>query len=154
MENIKAELAALQAAQRSTEHGWTWFYDASSGVICAQKGKVVRKVFIPHPESADEQGSPTLHTHNDAYLIAQVLNDMPKVLNALERAVSFAEGLEEMAGMRERAAQSARRDERYDLSEVHRQSAKRVRTTKDAFIEEVSAAFANPEATADHSDNQ
>lgn len=154
MENIKAELAALQAAQRSTEQGWTWFYDASSGVICAQKGQIVRKVFIPHRESTDEQGVPSLHAQNDAYLIAQILNDMPKVLNALERAISFAEGLEEMAGMRERAAQSARRDERYDLSEVHRQSAKRVRTTKDAFIEEVSAAFANPGATADHSDNQ
>lgn len=154
MENIKAELAALQAAQRSTEQGWTWFYDASEGVICAQKGQVVRKVFIPHRESTDEQGNPSLHAHNDAYLIAQILNDMPKVLNALERAISFAEGLEEMAGMRERAAQSARRDERYDLSEVHRQSAKRVRTTKDAFIEELGAAFASPKLTADESDNR
>lgn len=151
MEDVKTGLHALQSAQRSTEQGWKWFYDAASGVICAQKGNIVRKVFIAHPDAADDHGYPALLTQNDAYLIAQTLNDMPKVLNALERAIAFAEGLEEMAGMRERAAHSARRDERYDLSEVHRQSAKRVRTTKEAFLEELGAAFADPTPLSDDS---
>jgi hypothetical protein len=144
MENIKAELQGLQAAQRSTEQGWTWFFDEASGVICAQKENTVRKVFIPHSDSTDQQGRPTPLTRNDALLIAQTLNATPKILAALERAVAFAEELEGMAEMRDRAAHSARREERYDVSEVHRQSAKRVRTTKKAFLEELREAFTNP----------
>lgn len=145
MENIKATLAVLQAAQQNAEQGWTWFFDASSGVICAQKGNTIRKVFIPHADSTDQQGNPTQVTQRDAYLVAQTLNDMPKLLAALERAVAFAEGLDEMAEMRERAARNARLNERYDLSEAHRQSAKRVRTAKEAFLEKLGEAFAKPE---------
>jgi hypothetical protein len=145
MDNIKAELQALKAAQRSTEQGWTWFFDEAMGVICAQRGNAVRKVFIPHTDSTDQHGHPTPLAKNDAFLIAQTLNAMPKILGALERAVAFAEGLEEMAEMRERAAHSARREERYDVSEVHRQSAKRVRTAKKAFLEELGEAFTNPD---------
>lgn len=145
MENIKAELQALQAAQRSSEQGWTWFLDESSGTICAQKGNAVRKVFIPHTDAFDQQGSPTQLTQNDACLVVQTLNDMPKILAALERAVAFAEGLDEMAEMRERAARNARLNERYDLSEAHRQSAKRVRTAKEAFLEKLGEAFVQHE---------
>jgi hypothetical protein len=149
MDHIKAELQALQAAQQSSEQGWTWFFDEANGVICAQKGNTVRRVFMSHIESTDPHGHPTALTLSDARLIAQTLNSMPKVLEALERTVSFAEGLEEMAEMREPAAHSARREERYDVSELHRQSAKRVRTTKEAFLEEVRAAFANSKAMAE-----
>lgn len=146
MENIKAALQALQATQQATEQGWTWYFDGSAGVICAQQGNTVRKAFMPHADSANhQQGDPTSLTQRDGYFITQTLNDMPKVLDALERAVTFAEGLEEMAVMRERAAHNARRAERYDLSEAHRQSAKRVRTAKKAFLEKLGEAFApNP----------
>jgi hypothetical protein len=145
MENIKAKLHALQAAQRSTEQGWTWFFDEANGIICAQKANAVRKVFIPHADSIDQQGRPTQLTTSDACLVAQTLNDMPKLLAALERAVAFAEGLDEMAEMRDRAARNARLNERYDLSEAHRQSAKRVRTAKEAFLEKMGEAFAQPD---------
>lgn len=153
MENMKAALEALQSAQQNTEQGWTWFFDESSGVICAQKGNTIRKVFIPHADSTDQQGNPTPVTQNDAYLVARTLNDLPKILVALERAVAFAEGLDEMAEMRERAAHSARQNERYDLSEAHRQSAKRVRTAKKAFLEEVGGAF-RPQPVADNPDDK
>lgn len=140
MDNIKEELQALRAIQRSTEQGWTWFFDESSGVLCARKGNNVRKVFAPHPNATD-RGRPTPLTQSDAYFIARTLNEMPKLLDALERAVSFADGLDEMAEMRERAAHNARLNERYDLSEAHRQSAKRVRKAKIAFLGKVGEAF-------------
>lgn len=154
MKNIKAKLHALQAAQRSTEQGWIWFFDESNGVVCVQKGNTVRKVFIPHADARDQQGQPTPLTESYAYLVVQTLNNMPNLLDALERAVGFAEGLDEMAGMRERAAQRARQDERYDLSEAHRQSAKRVRTTKKAFLEEVGAAFTELPSVTGNSDDK
>jgi hypothetical protein len=105
MENIRRELQTLREIQRNTEQGWTWFFDEANGIICAQKGNTVRKVFTPHTDSVDQQGHPTALAQNDAFLIAQTLNAMPKLLAALERAVAFAEGLDEMAEMRERAAQ-------------------------------------------------
>lgn len=143
MDNIKAALQALQTTQQGTEQGWTWFFDESIGVICAQKGNTVRKVFMPHADSTDQQGSSTLSAQHDGFLITHTLNNLPMLVDALQRAVAFAEGLEEMAEMRERAAHNARRAERYDLFEAHRQSAKRVRTTKVAFLEKVGEAFAH-----------
>lgn len=144
MENIRAELEALKAAQRSTEQGWVWFLDSTTGVLCAGKVGTVRKVLAPHPESTDPHGNPTLHCLNDALLISQTLNALPKLIDALDRAVTFAEGLEDMASMRDRAAHAARLSERYDVSELHRQSAKRVRITKQAFLKEIAEAFLNP----------
>lgn len=144
MEEIRAELQALKSVLTSTEQGWTWFWDDAAGMLVAENESTVRQVFIPHPESLDKQGRPTLLCHNDAHLISQTLNAIPKLIDALERAVTFAEELEDMATMRERAAQTARLSERYDVSELHRQSAKRVRTTKQAFLDEISDAFLNP----------
>lgn len=154
MENMKAALEALQAAQQNTEQGWTWFFDESSGVICARKGNTIRKVFIPHVDATDQQGNPTPLAQHEANLVAHTLNDLPKFLVAVERAVAFAEGLDEMAEMRERAAHSARQKERYDLSEAHRQSAKRVRTAQRAFLEKVGEAFNQTQPVADNSDDK
>lgn len=144
MEEIRAELQALKSALTSTEQGWTWFWDDAAGVLCAENENTVRKVFLPHPDATDQHGHPTLLCQNDAHLIGQTLNALPKLIDALERAVTFAGELENMASMRDRAAQTARQSERYDVSELHRQSAKRVRTTKQAFLDEIADAFLNP----------
>lgn len=146
MESLKAHLQAIQDAAQKTTPGWTWFFDDANGTICAQKGRDICRVFVPHPDAADSSGYPTASCRNDALLVVQALNQLPKLLDALSRVITLAEELEDMAGKRERAAHRARLAQRYDLSEAHNQSLKRVRAIKKALLHEITAAFdANPE---------
>jgi hypothetical protein len=149
MENTKTHIQALKNALKKTAPGWTWFFDDENGIICAQKGREISRVFIAHPEMTDSSGYPTPDTRNDALLIVEALNNLPKLLDAMERVLRLTEELEHMAGRRQRAAHHARHAERYDLFEAHRQSVKRVHAIRRAFLEEVSKAFAiNPEPAA------
>lgn len=146
METLKSQLQAIRDAEQKATPGWTWFFDEADGIICAQRGREVCRVFIPHPEAADSSGYPTPSCRNDALLIAQALNQLPKLLDALARVITLAEELEDIAGKRQRAAQRARLADRYDLSEAHYQSVKRVRAIKQALLQEIAEAFAaNPE---------
>lgn len=146
---MKAHLRTLKDAQKRTTPGWKWFYDEGTGTICAEKGREVCHVFVAHPDVTDPTGYPTPACRHDAILIVEALNKLPNLLDALERVLVLAEELDDMASKRQRAAQTARRAARYDLSEAHRQSVNRVRAIKQAFLQEIAEAFrANPEPLA------
>lgn len=146
MQSMKAHLRTLKDAQERTTPGWNWFFDEETGTICAEKGHEVCHVFVPHSDVTDPTGYPTPACRHDALLIVEALNKLPNLLDALERVLVLAEELDDMASKRQRAAQTARRNARYDLSEAHRQSVNRVRAIKQAFLQEIAEAFSsNPE---------
>lgn len=153
MENLKSQLQLLKDAQARTAPGWIWFFDEESGIVCAKKGKEIARVFTAHPDAADNSGYPTEACRNDALLMVQALNKLPNLIDALERVLGLAGELDEMASKRQQAALRARLAERYDLSEAHRQSVNRVRAIKEAFLQEIAAAFASsPEPASSISD--
>jgi hypothetical protein len=153
MESLKFQLQTLKDAQQKTARGWTWSFDEDSGAICASKGDEVCPVFVAHSDVSDSAGYPTPACQNDARLVAEALNNLHKLVDALERVIGLAEELDAVAGKRQRAAHRARLAERYDLSEAHRQSLVRVIALKHAFIKEISEAFAaSPEPVSSISD--
>lgn len=141
MENPKLQLDALKSAREKTTSGWVWFFDEAEGVICAQKGREICRVFSPHSDVTDSNGYPTPACRNDAILIVETLNRLGSLLDALERVLGLADELDIMATKRQRAAQLARLDARYDLSEAHRHSGKRAHAVKQAFLHEIAEAF-------------
>lgn len=145
MENPKLQLDMLKEARERTTPGWVWFFDEAEGVICAQKGRETCRVLSPHADVTDPDGYPTPAFRHDALLIVETLNRLDSLLEALERVMSLADELDIMTTKRLRAAQLARLEARYDLSEAHRLSGKRAHAVKEAFLREITEAFkANP----------
>lgn len=148
MKDTEALLQALNSLNLAG-NDQTWVLDEGSGAICLHTDTGFHPVLMTIPVKPDEEAPVESIASPTAQTIVQLLNTIPSLVSALQRALEFAEGLEDMALMRERAAHAARLSERYDLSEVHRQSAKRVRSTKQAFLMEMSDALQLNTATTE-----
>ena len=145
MEDPQLHLDVLKEAKARTGQGWVWIFDEDDGTICAQRGKEICHVFIAHPDVTDPSGYPSTAFRHEALLIVETLNRLDSLLEALERVIGLAGELDTMATKRFRAAQLARLEARYDLSEAHRHSGKRAHAVREAFLTEIAEAFkANP----------
>lgn len=155
MKSLKAQLQGLKTSLGKASSGWTWFFDEKTGFLTAKRGEEICPVFQAHPNVSDSNGYPIPTCQKDAVLIAEALNKLPKLIDALDRVLALAEELDGMAGKRQQAAHRARLEQRYDLSEAHRQSMNRVKTIKQAFLQEIQEAFKDhPEPAASLSDYQ